>query len=253
MPVTWNNHLATADKFLSAETQASIFSMSIQQVKEWDLIMGDLCISRWQTGEAKRARKMKKARELHQNTWKKKSCFLVGEFLQTSYCTGSSVAQWSSAPERTAEWAEMLTGVELFYWPLRSFFGSAAKLKYSLGWSTEEGAAASKTSPKYPFVPQSLNAERPAWMSLLCAAVHHGKMPNRTMDWANNNTTPLRLCLPGHLSRLAFCSFFSFNRISSGKKKSNKLLVSDQSGGVLFLGWLLNCNSNTVTSAGPRH
>lgn len=116
---------------------------------------------------------------------------------------------------------------------------------------------------KLPFVSQSLNAERPAWMSLLCATVHHRKMPNRITDRASNNTTPLRLCLPGHLCRLAYCSS-SFNRISSGGrgeeesrgkgcKKGKKLLVCEPSAGILFLGWLLNCNSNTVTSADPRH
>lgn len=108
---------------------------------------------------------------------------------------------------------------------------------------------------KLPFVPQSLNAERPAWMPLLCATVHHRKMPNRITDRASNNTTPLRLCLPGHLCRLAYCSISSFNRISlgDGVGEGKKLLVSEPSAGVLFLGWLLNCNSNTVTSADPRH
>lgn len=43
------------------------------------------------------------------------------------------------------------------------------------------------------------------WM--LWVIVPHGKMRNRTMDWANNNTTPLRMCLLGHLCRLASCSF----------------------------------------------
>lgn len=51
----------------------------------------------------------------------------MSEFLQTSYCTSSSASQ------RIAEWAETLTGVEPFYWPLRSFFGSVAQLKDSLG------------------------------------------------------------------------------------------------------------------------
>lgn len=63
----------------------------------------------------------------------KNCCSLVCKFLQTSCCTGSSVAQWSSAPERTAEWDENSTEVEPFYWPLRSLFGSVVQLKDSLG------------------------------------------------------------------------------------------------------------------------
>lgn len=137
----------------------------------------------------------------------KKCCSLVCKFLQTSCCTGSSAAQWSSPPDRTAEWAETLTEVAPFYWLLRSFFGSVVQLKDSLGWSCEEGAAFGKTTPKYPFIPQSLNEGRPAWMSLLWVTVLHEKMPNRTMDWVNNNTTPLRMCLLGHLCRLTYCFF----------------------------------------------
>lgn len=170
-------------------------------------------------------------RPKEQEKWRghgKKSCSLVSEFLWTSYCAGSSAAHWSSTPERRAEWVETLTGVEQFSWPLRSFFGSVAQLKDPLGWSNEEGAAAGKTSPKYPFVPQSLNAERAAWMSLLRATVHHGKMPTRAMDWANNNTTPLTLCLPDHLRRLAFYSFFILIGFLQKKKKARNFLLVSQ-------------------------
>lgn len=64
----WPLFLATAGKCLSTETQISIFSVSIQQVKKRDLIMGDVCISRWQTGKTKWKRRVKRARELYQNT-----------------------------------------------------------------------------------------------------------------------------------------------------------------------------------------
>lgn len=81
----------------------------------------------------KKSKKSEKGKRIAAKYMKKHRSLVSGEFLQTSCCTCSSAAQWSSAPDRTAEWAETLTAVEPFYWPLRSFFGSAVPLKDSLG------------------------------------------------------------------------------------------------------------------------
>lgn len=91
-------------------------------------------------------------------------------------------------------------------------------------------------------------------MSLLCATVDHEKMPNRTKDWANNNTTPLRLCPLVISADLPFVLFFlSIGFLWGWRGKGKKFLLSEPSAGVLFLCWLLVCNSNTVTIADPRH
>lgn len=81
----------------------------------------------------KKSKKSEKGKRIAAKYMKKHRSLVSGEFLQTSCCTCSSAAQWSSDPDRTAEWAETLTAVEPFYWPLRSFFGSAVQLKDSLG------------------------------------------------------------------------------------------------------------------------
>lgn len=137
--------LGHTDKFLSAETQISIFSMSTQQVKEWDLIMEDLRIWRWQTGEARRARKVKRARELHQNTWKK-SFSLVSEFLQTSYAQPALFTVVICPAEKSRvgwdvnwSWAILLPS-EKFLWLSSSIKGFIGVKQWSGGSSWQDFA-----------------------------------------------------------------------------------------------------------------
>lgn len=115
--------------------------------------MGDLCISWWWTGEAKRARKVKSERELQQNTWKNTVLWFLVSFCRL--LVAHAALLHSGHLPQTEQQNETLTAVGPFYWPLRSFFGSAVQLKDSLGWRCEEGAVAGKTTPKYPFTPVS--------------------------------------------------------------------------------------------------
>lgn len=103
-------------------------------------------------------------------------------------------------------WA-ILLAFEKFLWLSSSVKGFTGMKLWRGGSSWQDYTKISI----YPAVPE----EGPAWMSLLWVTVPHGKMPNRTMDWANNNTTPLRMCLLAHLCRLTSCSFILC--ISSGK------------------------------------
>lgn len=120
--------MTTAD---NAETQIVIFSVSIQQEEERSGYGRPMYIMlmKWRGKKSKKSEKGKKIAAKYM-----KKCYShVCEFLQTSCCTGSSAAQWSSAPDRTAEWAETLTEVVPFYWLLKSFFDSVVQLKDSLG------------------------------------------------------------------------------------------------------------------------
>lgn len=156
---------------------------------------------------------------------------------------------YNGHPPQTAEWVEVLTEAE----PLYQTLSTVTQLKDSLGKATKREQQPVKLHQNIKLSPRSLKQERPAWMSLWCATTYHGDIPNKTI------TTPSHtLCLAGQLCRLAWFLvwFFSLKNeddFFQGKKKGKKLLVSEPSAGVLFLCWLLTCNSNTVTSTGPLH
>lgn len=158
---------------------------------------------------------------------------------------------YNGHPPQTAEWVEVLTEAE----PLYQTLSTVTQLKDSLGKATKREQQPVKLHQNIKLSPQSLKQERPAWMSLWCATTYHGDIPNKTI------TTPSHTYTVSGWSALQTCMVFGVifffkkrRRFFSGKKKKGKkLLVSEPSAGVLFLCWLLTCNSNTVTSTAPLH
>lgn len=154
----------------------------------------------------KKSKKSEKWKRIAAKYMKKHRSLVSGEFLQTSCCTCSSAAQWSSAPDRTAEWDlncswAILLASEKFLWFSSSIKGFIRMTLWRGGSSWQDYTKISI----YPSFGMKKGQPGCPWM--LWVTVPHGKMPNRTMDWANNNTTPLRMCLLGHLCRLASRSF----------------------------------------------
>lgn len=67
------------------------------------------------------------------------------------------------------------------------FLWLSSSIKGFTGMKLWRGGSIWQDYTKISIYPQSLNEERPALMSLLSVTVLHGKKPNRTMEWANDN------------------------------------------------------------------